>query len=142
MRLDASGLEVLDREDCLALMRSVTLGRVVFTDRALPAIQPVHFVLDGDDVIIAATPGSKLASATRGTIVAFEADAFESDTRFGWSVTVIGQARAVRVATEIERLSRLPLRSWAPRCHDYFIRIRGDYISGRRIHPTYLEATR
>jgi nitroimidazol reductase NimA-like FMN-containing flavoprotein (pyridoxamine 5'-phosphate oxidase superfamily) len=142
MRLDANGLEVLDREDCLALMRSVTLGRVVFTERALPAIQPVHFVLDGDDVIIAATPGSKLASATRGTIVAFEADAFESGTRSGWSVTMIGQARAVRVATEIERLSRLPLRSWAPGCHDYFIRIRGDYVSGRRIHPTYLEATR
>ena len=141
MRLDGNGLEVLDRADCLALMRSVTLGRVVFTDRALPAIQPVHFVLDGDDVIIATTPGSKLASAMRGAIVAFETDAFESGSRWGWSVTMIGQARAVRVATEIDRLSRLPLRSWAPGQHDYFIRIRGECVSGRRIHPTYLEAT-
>ncbi|HZE31577.1 MAG TPA: pyridoxamine 5'-phosphate oxidase family protein [Actinoallomurus sp.] len=142
MRLDANGLEVLDRDDCLALMRSVTLGRVVFTDRALPAIQPVHFVFDGDDVIISMPPDSKLASGTRGAVVAFEADAFEPGSRSGWSVTVIGEARVVRLATEIERLSRLPLRSWAPGGLGYFIRIRGEYVSGRRIHPTYLEATR
>jgi nitroimidazol reductase NimA-like FMN-containing flavoprotein (pyridoxamine 5'-phosphate oxidase superfamily) len=140
MRLDANGREVLGREDCLALMRSVTLGRVVFTDRALPAIEPVQFALDGDDVIIATTPGSKLASATRGAIVAFETDAFGPGSRSGWSVTVIGQARVVR-ATEIERLSRLPLKQWAPGRHVHFIRICGEYVSGRRIYPTYLEAT-
>ena len=142
MRLDANGLEVLDRDDCLRLMRSVSLGRVVFTDRALPAIQPVHFVFDGDDVIILMPPDSKLVSATRGAVVAFEADAFEPGSCSGWSVTVIGEARAVRAATEIERLSRLPLRSWAPEGLGYFVRIRGEYVSGRRIHPTYLEASR
>jgi nitroimidazol reductase NimA-like FMN-containing flavoprotein (pyridoxamine 5'-phosphate oxidase superfamily) len=142
MRLDANGLEVLDRDDCLSLMRSVSLGRVVFTDRALPAIQPVHFVFDDDDVIISMPPDSKLVSATRGAVVAFEADAFEPGSRSGWSVTVIGEAQVVRVATEIERLSRLPLRSWAPEGLGYFVRIRGEYVSGRRIHPTYLEATR
>jgi nitroimidazol reductase NimA-like FMN-containing flavoprotein (pyridoxamine 5'-phosphate oxidase superfamily) len=146
MRLDANGLEVLDREDCLTLMRSVTLGRVVFTDRALPAIQPVHFVVDGDDVIISTAPGSKLAAATCGAIVAFETDAFEYDAvdaggESGWSVTVVGQARAVRLAAEVDRLSRLPLRSWLPGHDHYFIRIRGDYVSGRRIHTTFLEAT-
>ncbi len=141
MRLDANGLEVLDREDCLALMRSVTLGRVVFTERALPAIEPVHFILDGDDVIIATPPGSKLSAAMRGTIVAFETDAFESGSRSGWSVTVVGQARAVGVTTEIDRLSQLPLHSWAQGRRACFIRIRGEYVRGQRIHPTYLEAT-
>lgn len=142
MRLDANGLEVLDRDGCLALMRSVSLGRVVFTDRALPAIQPVHFVLDGDDVIISMPPDSKLVSATRAAVVAFEADDFEPGTRSGWSVTVIGEARVVRAPTEIERLSRLPLRSWAPAGLGYFVRIRAEYVTGRRIHPTYVEATR
>ena len=141
MRLDANGLEVLDRGDCLALMGSVSLGRVVFTDRALPAIQPVNFVLDGDDVIIATAPGSKLAAATRGAIVAFETDRFSARSRTGWSVTMIGPARTVRDAAEIDRLSRLPLRSWAPGRRDHFIRIRGDFVSGRRIHTTELEAT-
>jgi uncharacterized protein len=142
MRLDANGLEVLDRDDCLTLMRSVALGRVVFTDRALPAIQPVHFLLDGDDVIITMPPDSKLVSAARGAVVAFETDDFDPGTRCGWSVTAIGEARVVRVAAEIERLSRLPLRSWAPVGLSCFVRIRAEYVSGRRIHPTYLEATR
>ncbi len=141
MRLDANGLEVLNRGDCLALMGSVSLGRVVFTDRALPAIQPVNFVLDGEDVIIATVHGSKLAAATRGAIVAFETDRFCAGNRTGWSVTVIGQARTVRDAAEIDRLSRLPLRCWAPGRRDHFIRIKGDFVSGRRIHATELEAT-
>lgn len=141
MKLDANGLEVLGRGDCIALMGSVSLGRVVFTDRALPAIQPVNFVLDGDDVIIATSPGSKLAAATREAIVAFETDSFDSGSRTGWSVTMIGQARTVRDAAEIARLSRLPLRSWAPGRRDHLIRIRGDFVSGRRIHTTELEAT-
>jgi nitroimidazol reductase NimA-like FMN-containing flavoprotein (pyridoxamine 5'-phosphate oxidase superfamily) len=141
MRLDANGLEVLGREDCLALMRSVTLGRVVFTDRALPAIQPVKFVLDGDEVIISTAPESKLAGAMRGAVVAFEADAFEQDSERGWSVTVVGQARMVRAAAEIDRLSRLPLRPWISGHDECFICIRTDCVSGRRIHPTFLEAT-
>lgn len=141
MRLDANGLEVLGRGDCIALMGSVPVGRVVFTDRALPAIQPVSFVLDGDDVIIATSPGSKLAAATRGAIVAFETDSFGPGSRTGWSVTVIGQARTVRDAAEIDRLARLPLTSWAPGRHDHLIRIRGDVVSGRRIRTSELEAT-
>ncbi|GAA0318327.1 pyridoxamine 5'-phosphate oxidase family protein [Actinoallomurus spadix] len=140
MRFDTNGLEILDREECLALMASVPVGRVVFTDRALPAIQPVNFVLHGDDVIIATSAGSKLAAATAGTIVAFEADAFDAGDEAGWSVTVVGQARAVRDSGELRRLSLLPLDPWIPGRHDHFIRIRSDVISGRRIHPTMVEA--
>lgn len=135
MRFDANGLEVLCREDCLDLMRSVPLGRVVFTDRALPAVQPVAFVLDGDDVVIATARGSRLAAATRGAIVAFETDSFDPRNRSGWSVTMVGQARAVRGTAEIRRLSGLPLRSWTPGPPDHYIRIHCAYVSGRRIHP-------
>lgn len=141
MTQDPDDVEVLDRSDCLVLMRSVTLGRVVFTERALPAVKPVHFVLDDEDVIIATAPGCSLATAAHGMIVAFEVDAFEPAGEAGWSVTVIGQACPIRLRSEIDRLSRLPLESWTPGRHDCLIRIRGDYVSGRRIHPTFLEAT-
>ncbi|MCO6010026.1 pyridoxamine 5'-phosphate oxidase family protein [Actinoallomurus purpureus] len=140
MRFDGNGLEILERGECLALMGSVPVGRVVFTDRALPAIQPVNFVLDGEDVIIATAPGSKLAAATRGTIVAFEVDAFDVGDEVGWSVTVLGEARAVQDKWEIDGLSRLPLHSWIPGLHDRFVRIQSEVVTGRRIHPTMLEA--
>lgn len=132
---DANGLEILDRRECLALLGSVPLGRVVFTERALPAVQPVDFALDRDCVVIRMAPGSRLATAMRGTVVAFEADDFDGDSRTGWSVTVVGQASAVRDPAEVNRLSRLPLRPWAPGRRDQFIRIPSQHVTGRRMNP-------
>ncbi|MEV0831043.1 pyridoxamine 5'-phosphate oxidase family protein [Nonomuraea rubra] len=67
-----------------------------FTDRALPAVQPVAFHLDGERIVIRTGIGSKLAAATRNAVVAFEADEFDPEERTGWSVTVIGHARGAR----------------------------------------------
>jgi hypothetical protein len=132
---DGNGLEILDRQECLALLGSVPLGRVVFTERALPAVQPVDFALDRGCVIIRTAPGSKLAAAMRGTVVAFEADDFDGTDHTGWSVTVVGEASTVRDPAEVTRLSRLPLRPWAPGRCDQFIRIPSQHVTGRRINP-------
>ncbi|MFG2004476.1 pyridoxamine 5'-phosphate oxidase family protein [Spirillospora sp. NPDC048911] len=136
MKIDRNGLEVLGDAECLALMRSAPIGRVVFTEQALPAVQPVGFVLDGDAVVIRTPPGTKFAAATRGAVVAFETDDFDATAGTGWSVTVIGQAQAVRDPAELARLSRLPLRPWLPGPRDHFIRISCHRISGRRIVPS------
>jgi len=134
MEVDAHGLEVLDQRECLRLLASVPVGRVAFTDRALPAIQPVNFVLDGSDVILRTGVGSKLGLAIRRAVVAFEADDFDPETHGGWSVTLLGEARAVTDPAEIERLARLPLPAWAPGPRETYIRIAGRYVSGRRIN--------
>jgi nitroimidazol reductase NimA-like FMN-containing flavoprotein (pyridoxamine 5'-phosphate oxidase superfamily) len=136
-----SGLEVLSPEECLALAGSVPIGRIVFTERALPAVQPVNFVLDDGCVVIRTTEGTKLAAATRHAIVAFEVDQIDSDTRSGWSVTLVGRAETVRDPTEFARLERLRLRSWAPGNRDRFIRIRPEFVSGRRLHRLPAQAT-
>ncbi|KAB2352246.1 pyridoxamine 5'-phosphate oxidase family protein [Actinomadura rudentiformis] len=133
MPFDRSGLEILGDAECWALLESAPLGRIVFTDRALPAIQPVNFALCDGDVIIRTSPGSKLAAATRGAIVAFEADHFDTTTRTGWSVVAIGPARTVTDPHELTALQQLPLRPWGPSVHDHFIRIRPEILTGRRI---------
>lgn len=133
MNLDSSGLEVLDRTECLALMGSVPLGRLVFTDRALPAVQPVNFVLDGDEVIIRTSSGSKLAAATRRAIVAFEADDFDDDHATGWSVTIVGRAIQISDPVRLRQVLRLPLEPWSPGARDHFISVSTDQVTGRRI---------
>ncbi|MGI8332947.1 pyridoxamine 5'-phosphate oxidase family protein [Actinomadura scrupuli] len=135
MKFDAHGLEVLDRRQCLSLLASVPLGRIVFTDRALPAIQPVTFVLDGDDVILHTSLGSTLVAATHETVVAFEADDFDTVRRTGWTVTILGHARVVHDPAETARLARLPLQQWNPAPRDRFIRIPCRHVTGRRINP-------
>ncbi|WP_141703899.1 pyridoxamine 5'-phosphate oxidase family protein [Planobispora rosea] len=140
MKADSTGLRVLSRAECLKLLASVPLGRIVFTDRALPAIQPVNYVLDGDRLVIRTTAGSKLALAVRDTIVALESDVFDPAGRTGWSVTVIGHAHAVPEGRgEFSRLVRLPLAPWTyrngerPDVRDHYIVLPVEQVSGRRV---------
>ncbi|SDS57949.1 pyridoxamine 5'-phosphate oxidase family protein [Jiangella sp. DSM 45060] len=132
---DSAGLERLDRGTCYALLRSLPIGRIVFTEGALPAIQPVNFVLDGDDVIIRTGMGSKLAAATRSAVVAFEADRFDEDALAGWSVVLVGRAEAVTGEQERTRLAALGLTPWAPGERPHYIRIRPEIVRGRRVPP-------
>ncbi|MFI7464862.1 pyridoxamine 5'-phosphate oxidase family protein [Nonomuraea sp. NPDC049646] len=133
MQLDSSGLQVLSREECLRLLSSTPIGRIVYTDRALPAVQPVNFCLDGERVVIRTSIGSKLAAATRHAVVAFEADEFDPAMRTGWSVTAVGHARAVTDPAETARLAALPLSPWAPGSRDHYIVVDAEQVSGRRI---------
>ncbi|MEV6160212.1 pyridoxamine 5'-phosphate oxidase family protein [Nonomuraea sp. NPDC052129] len=135
MKLDSSGLQVLSRQECMLLLASTPIGRIVFTDHALPAVQPVTFCLDGERIVIRTGIGSKLAAATREAIVAFEVDEFEPRSRTGWSVTVVGPSRAVRDPAELARLAALPLTAWAPGSRDHYIVLRAEHVSGRRITP-------
>ncbi|WP_433237927.1 pyridoxamine 5'-phosphate oxidase family protein [Streptosporangium sp. CA-135522] len=133
MQLDSFGLQVLTRDECLDLLSAAPIGRIVFTDRALPAVQPVNFYLNGQAIVIRTAIGSKLAAATRRAVVAFEADEFDPELRTGWSVTAVGQAREVTDPAEIDRLATLPLTTWAPGSRDHYIVVNAEQISGRRI---------
>ncbi|WP_327092490.1 pyridoxamine 5'-phosphate oxidase family protein [Nonomuraea sp. NBC_01738] len=135
MHVDSSGLTILPEHECLALLGSAEIGRIVFTDRALPAVQPVNFHLDGNTLVIRTGAGSKLAAATRDAIVAFETDEFDSAARTGWSVTAVGHARAVEDPAELARLAALPLWPWAPGERDHYIVVSVERLSGRRITP-------
>jgi hypothetical protein len=133
VNVDSAGLEVLSPPDCLALAATVPIGRIVFSDQALPAVQPVNFLLDGGCVIFRTGEGTKLAAVLRDTIVAFEIDDYDAGTESGWSVTVVGRAESVIDTVEAARLAQLPLRTWAHGNRDRFIRVHPEYISGRRI---------
>ena len=91
----------------MRLMGSVPVGRIVYTRQALPAVELVNFALDDGDIIIRTDAGGKLAAATRGAVVAFEADSVDVTGHAGWSVTVVGHARAVTDGEEIRRLEQL-----------------------------------
>ena len=127
---------VLSRDECLALLATVPVGRIIYTERALPAVQLVNFALADDTIVIRTAWGSKLAAAARKAIVAFEADSYDSETRSGWSVTAVGHAHVVEEPDEIARLDTLPLQPWAPGRRQYYVRIAIERLTGRQITPT------
>lgn len=103
MNLDSEGLEVLSRSECIELIRSVPIGRIVFTHQALPAVRPVNFSVVDGTVVIPTRPGSNLAAAAQDAVVAFQADAFDACASSGWSVTVVGHAEVVHDDADGER---------------------------------------
>lgn len=126
-------LEDLSRDECLRLVGQVPVGRIVYTRQALPAVELVNFALDDGDIIIRTDSGGKLAAATRGAVVAFEADSVDMAAHAGWSVTIVGYSLAVVDDEEIRRLGRVALHPWAPGEHDHFIRISPTIVNGRRL---------
>jgi hypothetical protein len=133
MDFDGTTLGQLSRGECLRLVGQVPLGRIVYTRQALPAVELVNFTLEDGDIVIRTDASGKLAAATRGAVVAFEADCVDIVTHAGWSVTIVGYARAVTDPQEVRRLERTGLDPWAPGKRDHFIRISPEVVNGRRL---------
>lgn len=129
----SAGLTELAPEESYALLATVPVGRVVFTDRALPAIQPVNFALDGPDVVFRTAAGSKLAVAVSRAVVAFEADSFDAEARSGWSVVLVGRTYEVTDPAERGRLLALPLETFVPGERDRVVKVVPRIVTGRRI---------
>ena len=132
MEYDRHGLAVLSRDQCLGLLRSIRIGRVVVTIGALPAAFPVNFALMDDDVVFRTAPGTKL-SALDEAVVAFQADRFDPTAGIGWSVLVQGRASVVTDPEELERAGRLRIRPWLRSDRPLYVRIRSEVVSGRRL---------
>ena len=126
-------MKQLGRDECLRLMASVPVGRIIYTRQALPAVELVNFAVDDGDIIIKTDHSGKLAAATRGAVVAFEADRLDTERRVGWSVTVVGQSQEVTDPDEFGRLEQIGLSTWAPGDREHFIRIRPGILTGRRL---------
>jgi hypothetical protein len=133
----------LGRSKALRLLGSVSLGRLVFTHHALPAIRPVNHVVEGETIIVRATAGAAITSATGrdGVVVAYEADEIDPATRLGWSVIVVGTARLMTDEVAAARY-RARVRPWIGGTVDDVITISAELVSGYEMLPAAAEAAR
>src|SRR5450756_112674 len=100
-RIDSrTGLEELDRGECLSLLEHAPLGRLAVVVAGHPLVFPVNFTLDGDAVVF----------------------------RTGWSVLVLAIAEEVHDPTEIARLDGLPLGPWCAAPKPVWLRLRARSI--------------
>ncbi|KUL24688.1 hypothetical protein ADL12_36420 [Streptomyces regalis] len=123
----------LSRVEALDLLGTVQLGRVAFTDQALPAIRPVnHLVVEGDIIVRTHGGSALLGRALLSEVVAYEADEIDPVTRTGWSVLVTGTATRVADAAELARYQGL-LTPWIEAEMGQVVRIRPEIVSGYRL---------
>ena len=126
----------LTTRECLHALRSVPIGRLIYTDNAVPAVRPVNFTINDDHVLIWSMPGTK-ARVLRNEVVAFEVDDIDYTTGTGWSVVVLGKAEVITDPDALADLAATapptPTRGQA----EHAIRIQLERLTGRRLalHP-------
>lgn len=147
MTISTRKLGVVTRGEAMTLLSGVSLGRIVFTENAMPAIRPAsHLVTggviiarshDGTEVVPAGdagrSPGGEPAAGSgRETVVAYQADDIDLSSRLGWSVVVTGPATRVVDPDEIARYGAA-LPPWADGVEGQLIRIDPGIVSGYRL---------
>lgn len=133
MEIDRNGMEVLDLERSLDLVRTSAIGRLAIHAGAVPAIVPVNFILTPAALVIRTGSGSKLQQAIDNAVVAFEVDDYDALRHTGWSVNIVGIAQEITEPQLLDRVRRLPLAHWIPGAADHYVGISLDVVTGRRI---------
>ncbi|MEO7572676.1 MAG: pyridoxamine 5'-phosphate oxidase family protein [Acidimicrobiales bacterium] len=131
-----TGLERIDRDECLRLLAADEVGRLAVITGGSPAILPVNYRLDGEAIVFRSDPGTKLDDGPRSR-ACFEIDHFDRPTHSGWSVVVTGRLEEVTRydSTALHRVQRLPIDPWAGGAKDHWVRLVPERITGRRLHP-------
>ena len=127
------GLELLTEQECIDLLHPGGVGRVGVTIHGLPVIMPVNYASVDGDVLFRTGEGTKLDAATQRAVIAFEVDRYDSGTRSGWSVLLVGRSSMVTDAEELARLDGYDITPWAGGDRSNYVRLRPELITGRRI---------
>jgi hypothetical protein len=127
--------ETLDEAQCRRLLTTVTIGRLGFTEGALPAILPVAFTVQGGDVLIALRHDNPAVNAVRRSVVALEVDEYDPATRTGWSVTVVGPSQIIGEPRPVAARGRLPASTGAPDSAWCYVAVQLGLVRGWQMTP-------
>jgi nitroimidazol reductase NimA-like FMN-containing flavoprotein (pyridoxamine 5'-phosphate oxidase superfamily) len=127
----------LTASECWKLLSGASIGRVVFTHHAMPAIRPVNHLVDARTIIIRTHLGAAIASRAAegkddGTVVCYEADELDPDRHTGWSVIATGLARLVRDSALVVHYAE-QLEPWVAGGMDHVVTIEPQFVSGIRL---------
>lgn len=129
-----TGIEWLERDECLALLAAEEIGRLAVVAGGIPYVFPVNYRLDGEAVVFRTDEGTKLTHGSRHP-VCFEIDSFDRETKQGWSVVVAGRLEEV-LSTDTEVMTRvlqLGIDPWVRGEKAHWVRLIARRVSGRRV---------
>jgi nitroimidazol reductase NimA-like FMN-containing flavoprotein (pyridoxamine 5'-phosphate oxidase superfamily) len=131
--------EELNEAECLRLVGSGGVGRLVFGGRYDLTVFPVNYKMHHGAILFRTTPMGTTDQDLRTGIddaeyrVAFEVDDFDADAREGWSVLLQGPAHHLDSDAERAEAAAVGVVPWADGDREHFIRITPARITGRRI---------
>ncbi|HEX3492672.1 MAG TPA: pyridoxamine 5'-phosphate oxidase family protein [Streptosporangiaceae bacterium] len=131
-------MEVLSEAECLELLASGGLGRLVYDGRYGPTALPVAYRMDEGSIVLGTWDPVLFDEDLRTGIahaeyhVVVEVDQIDVDARVGWFVLVQGAAH--HLDTEAERMPFIDagLEPWVEGVPAHFIRVNPTTIWGNR----------
>lgn len=135
------GPQALSRGECLDLLRTPGLGRIAYSQRALPAIVTVGYAVLDESVVLRLDAEAPELPSLRNAVVAFQTDKTDQETRTGWSVTCVGRARPVTDPDDL-RLLAATTRAAAGETSPAFLRLEPEIVDGRLFHELPMSGSR
>lgn len=129
----STGQGALSSDDCWDLLRMKELGRLAYIIDGAPAIVPINYVVDGDQLVFRTTDGTKLHNLLADPRVAFEVDEVDDNEETGSSVVLRGEAHVLSADEEF-RIEQVGLRAWLGHDRPVLVAIRPSEVTGRRYH--------
>ena len=137
-------MRLLPEPEWRRLLGTVAVGRLGFTEGALPVIVPVLFTVSGDDEVVVHATEPVMANVGGGAIVAFEVDEWDPPGGRGWTVSAVGPCRRVVDPQRVAELDRLGFAANGAPAGGYLTvqlaRVRGQSLDRSPGHSARLDA--
>ena len=126
---------VLGTDQCFDQLAAESVGRVVFSQGALPAITPSLYALCESGICFVTGLDKEQHAGIGGSVVAFEVDCLDPVTSAGWAVVVTGVAEPCTRPGRQRLAAAAGLQPSDDAWHTVFWLI-PEIVTGRRFGPT------
>ena len=136
-----SVVERLDEAECMDLLSTARIGRLIYNSRYGPVALPSEYKMHDGSIVFRTYRVTFTEEDLRTGIaqaeyqVVVEIDQVDPDAREGWVVLVRGTAHHVDTEAERASISTVGLQSWVEAEPEHFIRVVPISIAGQRLRP-------
>jgi len=134
-------LDILGDDECMELLASTRLGRLIYSSRYGPTALPVTYTIDDGSVVMGTWDPVLFDEDLRTGIeqaeyqVAVQVDHIDVEAREGWFLLLRGAAHHLDTEAEYESFVDAGLEPWIEGIAAHFIRVNPTSIRGNRIRP-------
>src|SRR6202035_3719338 len=134
-------VERLDEPECMELLSTAKIGRLVYNSRYGPVALPSEYKIHEGSIVFRTYRVTFTEEDLRTGIahaeyqVVVEVDHIDPEAREGWVVLVRGTAHQLDTEAERASVSDVGLESWVEGEPEHFIRVDPISIAGQRIRP-------
>ena len=132
MGSDDPSAKELAVNECWALLRTESVGRLAVWVDDHADIFPLNYAVDHGTIVFRSGRGTKASAALSDAPVALEVDGYEAQLREAWSVVIKGRAEGIRAIDGLMGTVDFPLFPWQTGAKNLFIRLVPTLVTGRR----------